>query len=736
MAKPRGISVYTIAIFAVLIMELGIFNLGFWRTASLPEVYAGAPTIGTGLRALGNDMYEVTDPAHATVTVPVSDSAGQPVAIGSIRVVAGNTVSNSTAVQTVSFAIHVPTDETTQLNTNNLSDSPIQVDSSASGDSQSWIDTRTSNGSWGDARAVLTYTSLPASQYLIIGKQAHDYHATEARITFLADTGTQVSFAALQPNAHIPFKISPVRLILELTLVAFLVLFRPRSQLYHRQIANTRLQWLAIGLFIVVWSCALAYIARKTQLIQFEALPGNLHWKDTEQYQRLGDALIHGRTWLDLPVDSALTTMDNPYSYFDRHDLAASGTHQFFWDHAYYNGHYYCYFGVVPAVLLFAPYQLITGAWLPTWVAIAVSCAVATLCGTLLVRKIARDIFPHISLGVMWLAIIGFNLATNLLQYCHRADTYGIPIAMSIALTLAGLLCWQYSKRTDSTVNPWLVGLGSICMALNLGTRPQFILASALAIPMFWQQPVHDRTLFSRRGFGATCAALVSYVVVFAMLMLYNYARFGSFLDFGATYNLSGYDITAYHGAWYLMPTQVFTELFQPVATTTSFPYLSIADTAVAAPNEPSIGGYFAMVPFSCLALLFWCVRDRLRASRVWGFVCTALAISVVTLFADISMGGTGMRYLGDYAYLLALCAVLVLFAIAKSPSDTDQGLQTAEYTSLAWRMLITITVTAVVLSAGIAFFGLFVPGRLGGWEQTVPQWYYAVKSWFIGLVS
>ena len=31
------------------------------------------------------------------------------------------------------------------------------------------------------------------------------------------------------------------------------------------------------------------------------------------------------------------------------------------WDHAYYKGKYYVYFGVVPAILFYLPYYVITG---------------------------------------------------------------------------------------------------------------------------------------------------------------------------------------------------------------------------------------------------------------------------------------------------------------------------------------------------------------------------------------
>ena len=70
-----------------------------------------------------------------------------------------------------------------------------------------------------------------------------------------------------------------------------------------------------------------------------------------EQYGRVADALIHGRVWVDLPVDPALQAVDNPYDAATRSRLLADGV-QLFWDYAYYDGHWYSYFGVLPAVLL------------------------------------------------------------------------------------------------------------------------------------------------------------------------------------------------------------------------------------------------------------------------------------------------------------------------------------------------------------------------------------------------
>ena len=83
-----------IAFVAVMILEVGFFNLGHWRTSRLQAATVGDAIIGEGLKSLGHHEYEITDPETATITVPVgARDSGAPVRIGSVRVQAtpGNT---------------------------------------------------------------------------------------------------------------------------------------------------------------------------------------------------------------------------------------------------------------------------------------------------------------------------------------------------------------------------------------------------------------------------------------------------------------------------------------------------------------------------------------------------------------------------------------------------------------------------------------------------------------------
>ena len=79
---------------------------------------------------------------------------------------------------------------------------------------------------------------------------------------------------------------------------------------------------------------------------------------DKQQYGRLADALLEGHLYIDNgDIDPALEAMENPYDTEARNKLGV----KYHWDEVYYHHHYYTYFGIVPTVILFIPYKLLTG---------------------------------------------------------------------------------------------------------------------------------------------------------------------------------------------------------------------------------------------------------------------------------------------------------------------------------------------------------------------------------------
>ena len=86
--------------------------------------------------------------------------------------------------------------------------------------------------------------------------------------------------------------------------------------------------------------------------------PDRFAIKNKNQYELMADALLNGQIYLEYgDMDRRLLEMPNPYDTQARRELGV----RYHWDEAYYNHHYYMYFGVVPTIILFIPFKLLTG---------------------------------------------------------------------------------------------------------------------------------------------------------------------------------------------------------------------------------------------------------------------------------------------------------------------------------------------------------------------------------------
>ena len=81
------------------------------------------------------------------------------------------------------------------------------------------------------------------------------------------------------------------------------------------------------------------------------------------QYELMAEAILNGRIDFAYGDEAELESLENPYDPNERKEAGV----KYHWDHAYYDGHYYMYFGIVPVFLAFLPYRLITGTALTTF---------------------------------------------------------------------------------------------------------------------------------------------------------------------------------------------------------------------------------------------------------------------------------------------------------------------------------------------------------------------------------
>ena len=266
---------------------------------------------------------------------------------------------------------------------------------------------------------------------------------------------------------------------------------------------------------------------------------GELH-RHHNQYQLLADAFLKGQLYLDVPVDPRLAAMENPYDFKAREKLnlnEESGG----WDHAFYKGRYYVYFGAVPALIVFAPYQLIVGKPLATYHATQIFSALFIVGLFALFFLLAKKFFPRVSFGVYLSSAVALSLVS--ISYCTEAPAlYCTASSSGLCMEVWSIYFFARAAWCDDSRRIFFaeIFIGAALGALAFGCKPTIALANLLVLPLLPK-------FFSKDDPRKIFLVLsVPYLFTGAALMAYNFLRFDNVFEFGQAYQLTVTDQHAY----------------------------------------------------------------------------------------------------------------------------------------------------------------------------------------------
>lgn len=536
-------------------------------------------------------------------------------------------------------------------------------------------------------------------------------------------------------NAPEPFSFSMMRCLAAIAVMTFAYAFRPRSGLYRISIKEHphRSKIAAIGIVVVeVWLCA-SFLFMGSNLVGVATSSYNAgSWDgvslvntfevggdNAQQYAELAKSMAHGKLYLEEEPPNWLQNMEDPYDRGARDQLVKETGENYLWDVAYYEGHYYVYFGIVPVVLFYLPFYLATGANFPTAVGVLIA-MVAFVAGiSALLDRFARYHFKRVNLGLyllLQMAAVGCSGAMYLLKF---PTFYSLPIMLALAFSVWGLYFWM--KGRMSRRPELLYFAGSLCMALVVGCRPQIVMLSFLAFPLFWRLFITEGHIKTTAGIRQFACLIAPYVLVLACVMGYNYARFGSLFDFGANYNLTVNDMTKRGMAVGRIAPALFAYFFQPPAATGVFPYLQPTpfDTTYLGQTvkEATFGGIFAcfpllwILPFAPAALKMRIAQRKTRT--IAGVVGVLLVSGVVIGIADAEVAGILQRYFADFSIMFLMAAVLVIFILNENmePGGALHALM--------------LRVLPAAVFVGLAYVALLCLAAESGWWSDAYPWAY-----------
>lgn len=444
-------------------------------------------------------------------------------------------------------------------------------------------------------------------------------------------------------------------------------------------IRGNRFLWLYIGLgLMLLYACRpqsrlftllpessakqkLCTIVTALFLIALCTLPMGVHprWNGQDpgcrnQYELIAEAFLDGHLDFAYGDEDALLALENPYDPEERIETQVP----FHFDHAYYNGHYYMYFGVVPVLLVFLPYRVITGTSLTTYHATQLFTAI-TIAGLFaLMHLLRKRFFPKMAYSVYWLLACAFSVISVWYGIAQPA-LYCTAITAALALEVWSLYFFIRGVWVAEGENRQILfsAIGALLGALVFGCRPPIALANLLVIPMlvvFMKQ-----RKFSWKLLGKLVLAALPYVFVAIGLMWYNYVRFDSPFEFGQSYQLTIADQTQYTQlpGLEILPRllkDTWSNFFAPQVLQAQFPYLSTVSV---------LGNFPIFLLF--LGLLSKPVRQLLKQEHLMPLVIGIFVVTLVINLADIIWSPILLeRYRMDFYFLLCLGCFLVIGAV------------------------------------------------------------------------
>ena len=281
-----------------------------------------------------------------------------------------------------------------------------------------------------------------------------------------------------------------------------------------------------------------------TILIAVTPMPLSPYWNgslklfaDKQQYDRLGDALLQGHLYIDNgDIDPVLKTMDNPYDFKEREKLGV----KYHWDEAYYNHHYYMYFGIVPTIILFIPFKFLFGTALLSYQATQIFATVTIIGLFYLFYILCKHYFSKFPFSLYLLFSSAFSILS--IGYSISAPAlYCTAIVSGVCMMVLAVICFfkgAWFETENSKESVCYLFFGSLLGALAFGCRPPVGLANLIIIAVVYQVLKKDRyTNIEKRNIFIVM--LLPYIIVGLLLMLYNFARFDNVFEFGQSYQLT-----------------------------------------------------------------------------------------------------------------------------------------------------------------------------------------------------
>ena len=538
------------------------------------------------------------------------------------------------------------------------------------------------------------------------------------RVNVRVPEGAHAEVDTVSINADRPVKINWIRLLIVFIILSLGYLIWTDSGIHNIYLDFRKPAQLVCTAIVIL---LLLILGKK--LVTADPLMMNSPWPHHKQYQELAVSLSEGTVELkNQIVSEGVLNAENPY---DTIALTAEGV-PYSMDYAYYKGHYYAYFGIVPELLLYYPYYALTGNDLPNYKAVYSFYVLMVIGVFLALAGFAEKYIKSIPYVFYILLAGGTVLCANFVYLTVRTDIYNVPIIAATAFTFMGIGLWLWGRLSNTRwLKVVLLGLGSLNMAMVVGCRPQMALLSLVVFPiLLLDEGIKNRKFFNKKSIPETVALILPYILVAIPVCMYNYARFDNILDFGATYSLTTNDMN--HRGFNLsrLFRSIYCFLVQPPVINSDFPFLHPSDVGGhymgRFMSEYTYGGILIANAMLFSLWLGVCKGIKKADKAVKALVVIMVMSGIVVAAFDANAAGVLYRYTCDFAPAFVMTAVLLWMMYL------DRGRVLIDYSFVSKAAYICI-----ILSLAYSLLTLVAQGGSVNLANDNRYLYYKIASFF-----
>jgi len=470
-----------------------------------------------------------------------------------------------------------------------------------------------------------------------------------------------VTLKGVTLNAPILFYYSPLRFIGVSLLVAAIIYLSYFVEKVEGKVKEISRQW-EWGIFVAGAAVFLGFLtyALINSGSYFFSYPLKNSVEEYDIYTQMFDAFRKGQLNLDVAVGSGIAKL---------------------WDHAYYNGKCYSYYGVLPVFLVSFPLYFLTG-MVPRVVLLeSLGAILEVQVMLILIVEICKAFFKKMNnwtlafvLFVAFFTTLSVGLVTYKSYFIGGVVTnpcvegiYHIPVIYGL-LNLDLFILMALQAYESKKFRMLFLAFAGLAFVFIMASRPDLFLGLIFVAPLLIKMLLDKSEKVSHR--------LLNFVPMVAILLLggaliasYNFARFGSLIEYGQRYQNTISDQSSLS----ILPDQIVPALFHfflnpwKFVSLSNFPFIDVSYLHITSSTTDfsfyltSFAGVFS-IPFFLLILTLPFNLKKGEDPWLNAFAILIPITMVVLAIVTYSFAGLCARYMFEIFNLATLASVISLF--------------------------------------------------------------------------